>query len=122
MQGWGSSSTNNINERDDMLKDLFQLMSSMNNVGSSSTGNSGSGGNRLLDIKQTYPPRDLPTTLRRQRERQQQQYQKARREQCTVGGMESLGAYGKRKTSIVPTTHKKKKPTLIVVYTLLIQT
>ena len=143
MQGWigssGSGSSNNENNKDDIIKDLFQMMSSMNNSGSGSgNASGGSGGNRLLDIKQTYPPRDLPTTLRRQRE--QQRSKGGRGGGATKGGssgnsggsggiFESLGSYGKRKSITTTTTtttsgsssknsgtKKKKKPTLIVVY------
>ena len=150
MQGWigssgagsgSGSSSNNENNKDDIIKDLFQMMSSMNNSGSGSgNASGGSGGNRLLDIKQTYPPRDLPTTLRRQREQQRSKGGRGGGGGGTKGGssgssggggvFESLGSYGKRKSITTTTTttttsgsssknsgtKKKKKPTLIVVY------
>ncbi|VEU39407.1 unnamed protein product [Pseudo-nitzschia multistriata] len=84
MQGWHTP------DKEDILRDLFQMMAS---------NNSGSGGNgRLLDVRQTYPPRDLPTTLRKQRQSK------------SSSRLEPLGAYGKKRTN------SKKKPTLIVVY------
>jgi hypothetical protein len=145
MQGWigsssgSGSSSNNENNKDDIIKDLFTMMSSMNNSGNgggNASGGSG-GGNRLLDIKQTYPPRDLPTTLRRQREQQRPKGgrgggggTKGGSSGSSGGGgvFESLGSYGKRKSITTTTTtsgssssknsgtKKKKKPTLIVVY------
>ena len=103
MQGW------HTHDKEDVLKDLFQMMATNN-------GSSGSGsGGRLLDVRQTYPPRDLPTTLRCQRQQQQQQQRRGSR-------VEALGSYGKKKmnsmngTSSSSSSSKKKKPTLIVVY------
>jgi len=125
MQGWIGGD----NEKDDIIKDLFQMMSSMNNSGGGNA--SGSGSNRLLDIKQTYPPRDLPTTLRRQREQQRSKGGGTTKGGSGISGgiFESLGSYGKRKSITTTTTSgsnknsssgtsikKRKKPTLIVVY------
>jgi hypothetical protein len=83
MQGWKTP------DKEDVLKDLFQMMASSNN-------NSGSG--RLLDVKQSHPPRDLPTTLRHQKTK------------LPFGG-DSLGTYGRAHLRA-----HNKKPTLIVVY------
>jgi len=96
MHGWHTS------DKDDILKDLFQMMVANN----SSSGSNNGGGGRLLDVRQTYPPRDLPTTLRRQRQ-----------SKSSSRGLilESLGAYGK-KYSNDRKHSSKKKPTLIVVY------
>lgn len=87
MQGWHTQ------DKEDVLRDLFQMMT-VNNTNSAST--NGPVG-RLLDVRQTVPPRDLPTTLRKQRAR-------------GTASMEPLGAYGTKHVS------SKKKPTLIVVY------
>jgi len=84
MQGWKTA------DKEDVLRDLFQMMASSNN--------SGSGGGRLLDVKQSHPPRDLPTTLRHQTA------------SPPFGGA-SLGAFGKALEG-----RQKQKPTLIVVY------
>ena len=81
MQGWRTS------DKEDVLKDVFQMMAS---------GNSNSNSSRLLDIRQSQPPRDLSTTLRQQQGRP------------PFGGT-SLGAFGKAQI-------QKNKPTLIVVY------
>eukprot|EP00536_Pseudo-nitzschia_multiseries_P011666 jgi/Psemu1/320117/estExt_fgenesh1_pm.C_4100001 len=96
MQGWHTS------DKDDILKDLFQMMVTNNSISGSNNG----GGGRLLDVRQTYPPRDLPTTLRKQRQ-----------SKSSSRGLilESLGAYGK-KYAQVRKNSSKKKPTLIVVY------
>jgi len=96
MQGWHTS------DKDDVLKDLFQMMTANN----SSSGSSINGGSRLLDVRQTYPPRDLPTTLRKQRQNK-----------ASPRGLvlESLGTYGKKHTKN-RNNSSKKKPTLIVVY------
>lgn len=126
MRGWidssssssgtgGSGSGSGQGDRDDtVIKDLFQMMSDMNNI---------SGGNRLLDIKQTYPPRDLPTTLRKQAEKKQRRRHNsaASKKGNRSGSIEALGAYGKRKSIAASggsksQTKKPQKPTLIVVY------
>lgn len=87
MHGWRTP------DKEDILKDLFQMMSASNGLPS------GSGGGRLLDVRQSHPPRDLATTLRHQQTR------------LPFGGA-SLGAFGKAQTS----TNNHSKPTLIVVY------
>lgn len=76
MQGWKTS------DKEDVLKDVFQM----------------SGASRLLDVRQSQPPRDLSTTLRHQKTK------------APFGGA-SLGAFGKAHTQ-----SSNQKPTLIVVY------
>jgi len=88
MQGWKTS------DKEDVLKDLFQMMAA------SSVGSNTSSAGRLLDIRQSHPPKDLPTTLRLQKEG---------RGGSTINS--SLGAFGK-----VYQQSQNKKPTLFVVY------
>jgi hypothetical protein len=94
MQGWKTP------DKEDVLKDLFQMMVSSNNCSSTNPSYPVGGGGRLLDVKQSRPPRDLPTTLRHQKERFMSQNNQL-----------SLGASGKAYKAANNT-----KPTLIVVY------
>jgi hypothetical protein len=76
VQGWS--------DKEEVLRDVF----------------TGTGGGRVLDIYQTYPPQDLSTTLKQ-----------------SSRPTESLGAYAKRKMAAAAGGGSgSKKPTLIVVY------
>jgi hypothetical protein len=75
MQGWG--------DKDEVLRDLFN----------------GSGGGQLLDVQQTNPPQDLPSSLKQQRTSSIKE--------------ESLGAHAKKKMAM--SGGGRKKPTTLVV-------
>ncbi len=79
MQGWS--------DKEDILKDAFSMMAFSSDTQPS----------RLLDVLQSNPPRDLPTTLRHQQ---------------TKPLKTSLGAFGRASNS----GSSSSKPTLIVVY------
>ena len=101
MQGWETP------DKEDVLKDLLQMMLASNNGAAGSNNNINNHG-RLLDVKQSHPPLDLPTTLRRQTAQQRQQQQQQQQQKSFFP---SLGTSGRQFKQ-----NNRTKPTLIVVY------